>query len=64
MTIAYNIHHRRQWPAWAKDWETTGDDIACPECGAHTVETHEHITECLSCPWKDFNPVAALNDEA
>ncbi len=64
MAISYNIRCKKQWPTWAKTWERQGDDMACPDCGEKQIETHEHITECLSCGWKDTNPVAILNDEA
>ncbi len=64
MKQTYNIHNRREWPQWARQWERDGDDIACPECGERAIETHEHTTHCLNCQWQDFNPVAALNDEA
>ncbi len=63
MTIAYNVHNKKQWPDWAKIWARKGDDMACPQCGEEQVETHEHTTECLACGWKAENPVAILNDK-
>jgi hypothetical protein len=48
---------------WVTLWRKEGDDMPCPICGLKTIETHGHVTECLTCGWKRQNPAAIENDK-